>query len=259
VSRVSETTALFAELAAWAAAHGPDPSQHRYGPHPDQHLELRLPVGGGPHPVAVVLHGGFWRVAFTRRNSAAVATALTAEGWATLNVEYRRGHGYLETLEDVAAACAATGTLPAPLDSARTIAVGHSAGGQLALWAAAERLVAAAVSLAGVVDLEAAAAAGLGGDAVVEFLGGLPEDVPERYAAADPLRRLPLGVPTLLVHGTADDRVPLSQSEAFLAAALACGDRCRLLTLRGADHFDPLDPRGDYWPATAAAIAGVLS
>lgn len=251
--------AFFAELAQWAAAHGVRPSLHRYGPHPDQHVELRLPAGGGPHPVAVVLHGGFWRAPFTRRNTAAVAAALTAQGWATVNVEYRRGRSYRETLEDVAVACAAVRTLAAPLDSARTIAVGHSAGGQLALWAAAEGLVAATVSLAGVADLEAAAAAGLGGDAVVEFLGGLPDEVPERYAEADPLRRLPLGVPTLLVHGTADDRVPLSQSQAFVAAAVARGDRCRLLLLRDADHFDPVDPRSDHWPAVAAAVAGVLS
>jgi acetyl esterase/lipase len=249
---------LFAGLGAWVAGRCRPSALHRYGAHDDQHAVLRLPDGPGPHPVAVVLHGGFWRATFTKANTEAVAAALAEEGWASWNVEYRRvgaGGGYPATLADIAAACQALAHVAAPLDLGKTVAVGHSAGGQLALWAAAERLVGGAVSLAGVSDLAAAVALGAG--AAVELMGGTVEELPAAYADADPSQRLPLGVATLLVHGTADDRVPIAQSRRFAARARAAGDECRLLELPGAGHFAVIDPRSSYWPQIAAAI-GVL-
>lgn len=220
--------AFFDELAAWADGAGAPAETVRYGEHPDHELDLRVPAGSGPHPVAIVLHGGFWRAPFTRRNTDALAVALTAAGWVTANVEYRRlGPGsYREMLEDVKQAARG-------LDAA--IAIGHSAGGHLALWLAAHEGAAAAVGLGAVCDLEAAARERLGQDAVLELLGDPPD-----YDAADPGRMLPLGVPQLLVHGTRDDRVPIEHARAYAERA---GDECRVLELEGADHFDVIDPR----------------
>ena len=169
------------------------------------------------------------------------------------------GGGYPETLEDVTAGADFLARLDAPLDGARTIAVGHSAGGQLALWLASRGRVAGAVSLAGVCDLATAACDRLGGGAAVEFLGGEPEEVPDAYANADPSRLLPLGVPELLVHGTADDRVPARYSRAFAERARAAGDACRLLELGGADHFDVIDPRSRFWTAIREAVSAIMA
>ncbi|HVU77867.1 MAG TPA: alpha/beta fold hydrolase [Gaiellaceae bacterium] len=259
----STLESFFAELDRSAAEREPaSRAEHPYGELADQRGELRLPARGGPHPVAVVIHGGFWRAQFTLRNTRALAIALTEAGWATWNIEYRRvgaGGGYPQTLDDVAAACRAVASLDGELDLRRTVAVGHSAGGQLALWAAAEGLVGGAVALAGVSDLAAAAKLRLGDGAVQELLGGEPADAPDRYDAADPTRRLPLGAPTLLVHGAEDDRVPVEQSRAFAAAAGSAGDPCRLVVIEGADHFDVIDPRTTAGRRVAAELATFLS
>jgi dipeptidyl aminopeptidase/acylaminoacyl peptidase len=138
-------------------------------------------------------------------------------------------------------------TLDPRLDAARVTAIGHSAGGHLALWLAGTGRIAAAVSLAGVCDLAAAATDGLGGGAAVELAGGTAQERPEAYALADPLGRLPTGVPQLLVHGDADDRVPVEQSRRYARAAAAAGDRCELLELPGTGHFEPIDPRSAAW------------
>jgi acetyl esterase/lipase len=232
--------AFFAELAAWADEAAHPCETLRYGDHEDQVVDLRRAEG----PVALVLHGGFWRAGFAKRNTDAVATALAQAGWTTANAEYRRlGPGaYRELLDDVAAAA----RLVQP-----AVAIGHSAGGHLALWLAAQGAVTAAVALGGVCDLRAAAAAGLGNDAVREFLGADPAGVPE----ADPAQQLPLGVPQLLVHGTEDDRVPTEHARAYAALA---GDECRLLELEGADHFDVIDPRYADWQAIPNAMRGLM-
>jgi acetyl esterase/lipase len=249
---------FFGELAHWVEAMDLGATRHVYGSAADQHADLRLPRAPPPHPVAIVLHGGFWRHGFSNANTAALAVALARAGWATWNVEYRRGasaDGAAATLADVASACTALREIDAPLDLEHTLAIGHSAGGQLALWLAGEHQVSSAVALAGVCDLHAAAAARLGGDAVAEFLGGTPQEAPSAYLRADPLGRLPIGRRQLLVHGDRDDRVPLEQSVRYAATARAAGDACALLVLDGADHFDVIDPRTPSWPRILAAIA----
>jgi fermentation-respiration switch protein FrsA (DUF1100 family) len=128
------------------------------------------------------------------------------------------------------------------------VAIGHSAGGHLALWLAAEGGATAAVALGGVCDLADAARRGLGGDAVQELLGG--DDAPD----VDPARRLPLGRPQLLVHGTEDDRVPIEHARTY---AVAAGDECTLLELDGVDHFDVIDPRHERWQEIPAAMRGL--
>jgi len=200
--------------------------------------------------LVVFIHGGFWRARFGAEAIEALAQACAAEpGYAVWNLEYPRvgmPHGgwpgtALAVREAVALARESAGGRPLVL-------VGHSAGGHLALWAAHDEPPALVVSLAGVCDLEAGAREGIGEDAVVQFLGVGPDQDPDRYAEASPIRRLPLGVTALLIHGDADNRVPISQSRDYLAAAQAAGDQCELSELPGGDHFELVDPAGRAWP-----------
>jgi len=245
------------ELAAWAAASAPPPVTVRYGPHPAHEADVRLPERQGPHPVALLVHGGFWRARYDRSTLAALAVDLARRGFATVNLEYRRvgaDGGIPETLDDVESAVDALASVDAPLDRTRIMAIGHSAGGHLALWLAGTGKVAAAVALAGISDLASAAEERLGEGAAVELAGGLPHGRPEAYTLADPIRRLPTGVPQLLAHGDLDDRVPVEQSRRYARAALAAGDRCELLELPGVGHFAPIDPRGAVWPRIAERL-----
>lgn len=240
---------------------------HAYGPGADQFLELTLPVAGsGPAPVAVVLHGGFWRAAFGVDLARPLAADLAASGFAAVAVEYRRvgaGGGWPATLQDVAAAVDALPDLPESgrLDLTDVTVIGHSAGGHLAAWLAGRpRLpagapgadpvvrVTAAVLQAGVLDLRLAAEQRLGNGAVVDFLGGGPDEHPERYAVADPVRLLPTGVRVLCVHGSADVVVPVQQSRRYATAAAAVGDRVEVRVLPG-DHMTVIDPQSEAWAA----------
>jgi acetyl esterase/lipase len=217
----------------------------------------RLGPDDGP-VLAVFIHGGFWRAHYDATTIAPLARACADAGHRVWNIEYPRigmpGGGWPGTGRSVRAAVAAAlqdaGERPVML-------VGHSAGGHLALWAAGELPVAEAVSLAGVCDLRAAAAARLGDGAVAELLGADADDA--RFAAASPQERLPLGVPALLIHGDADDRVPIEQSRDYLRAARAAGDRCELVELPGADHFELVDAGGRAWPVIAEHLAGLAS
>jgi acetyl esterase/lipase len=231
--------------------------RRRYGSHVHQYADLFLPSGADvPLPVAVVLHPGFWREQFTLETSEDLALDFARRGWAAWNVEYRRvgelsEGGYPATLEDVAAAIDALRDLDAPLDLDRVVTVGQSAGGHLALWAATREApavpLAGAVSQAGMPDLRAADREGLGDGAATAFMGGSAGDLPDRYAAASPIERLPLGVPQLLVHGDADDVVPASQSSSYAEAARAAGDEVDLVLRPGEDHFVHMDPAGGAW------------
>lgn len=248
--RTDDLPAFFDRLEAWAGAHEAPVETVRYGTGPDQLVELRRPV----HPrqaLVLVLHGGFWRAAYDRQSTTALAVALAREGWTTANVEYRRlGPGaWRQMLDDVLAARDAL----AGFD--RAIAVGHSAGGHLALWLAAQGAVDGAVALGGVCDLAAAARDRLGDSAAQELLGGEPGEAPEAYAAADPAGRLPLGVPHVLVHGVDDDRVPLAHARAYAARA---GGDCRLVEVP-CGHFEVIDPRSVAWVAVAGAVAGLAA
>ena len=166
------------------------PADHRiaYGDDSQQFGELRLPKGAGPFPVVVLVHGGCWRADYDLAHVGPLAGALTSRGFATWTLEYRRlgnqGGGWPGTFEDVIASADHLATLAAQyeLDLSRTIAIGHSAGGHLAFWLAArKKLLAGAISLAGVLDLRRAWELQLSNTVVVELLGGTPEEVPDRY------------------------------------------------------------------------------
>jgi acetyl esterase/lipase len=243
----------------------PPPELVRYGSDPEQAAVLHRPAGdGGPAPAVVLLHGGFWRDRYDRTLMTPLANDLAARGFVAWNVEYRRvgreGGGWPGTLEDVAAAAEALLDVP-EADPERVATLGHSAGGQLALWLAAgarSPRPRAAVSLAGVVDLAGAWTAGLGSGAVGDFLGGGPDDVPERYSDASPAARLPLGIPQLLVHGGRDTVVPAELSAAHVERARRAGDPAELLDDPAADHFDVIDPGHPTWAAVVAWLAETL-
>jgi 3-dehydroquinate dehydratase type II len=249
---------------------------HSYGPDPDQVADLRLPDRPGPHPVVVLIHGGFWRDHWTRDVMDGLAVDLTARGWATWNLEYRRvgsGGGWPETVDDVASGLDALADLgdSSRLDLDRVVAVGHSAGGELALWAAyrpnlaranpgrAPRVeLAAAVALAPVADLDSAHQARLGRGAVEEFLGRSPEANPELVAAASPRHLLPLGTPLVVVHGGRDEEVPVAMSRSFVGSAADAGDAVVYHELEEADHFELIDPTTRAWDTVVAELEGFV-
>jgi len=233
---------------AGADRDGPPPdATAAYGEDPAQVYDVRLPRdGAGGGASIVVVHGGFWRAAHDRSHAAAQAQAFADAGYPTAVVEYRRvgmsGGGYPGTLEDVQAAIAAVAgdpRLPGPL-----VAVGHSAGGHLAVWAASQPAtpLSAVVSLAGCVDLALSATRRLGSGATEDLLGGLPAEVPERYAAADPAAVVPAPVPVALVHGERDTVVPLEISTSYAAASAAHGRPVVLRVLAEAGHDELIDP-----------------
>jgi acetyl esterase/lipase len=245
----------------------PPRRRERYGDHRQQRAELRLPAGAGPHPVVVVLHGGFWRPRRTLVYMRPLCAELARNGWASWNVEYRRvgrgqGGGWPATFADVAAAIDRLAELDAPLDLTRVAALGHSAGGHLALWAAARpglpagapgadpkvALSAGVAALAAVSDLEATPDLYEPGGAVFDLMGSTPTDAPDRrYELGNPIRRLPLGVPVLLLHGDADETVPVRRSREFAAAARAAGDDVTLAEPAGSGHRGVVDPRSGEW------------
>lgn len=237
-------------------------SIHRYGDDPSQVAELFLPEGRGPHPVVVVVHGGYWRARYDSSLMTELCDDLAQRGLAAWNLEYRRvgaGGGWPATFLDVAAGVDALADVPAPLDLARVGAVGHSAGGQLALWAAARPTLPrgapgaaprvalrAAVSQAGVLDLRLAATL-TPSDEPTRALVGDPDEHPERYELASPRERLPLGIPQLVLHGDRDDTVSMRIAASYATAAHAAGDPCELVVLRGTGHFEHIDAGSAAW------------
>jgi acetyl esterase/lipase len=219
-----------------------------YGDDPAQFVEVSRGTGAG---TVVLLHGGFWRARVGLDHIAPVASDLAARGHTVWNVEYRRvGQApWPATLDDVAAAVA--------LVEPPCVVVGHSAGGHLATWVASRVPVAGVVSLAGVLTLADAARAGVGGGAVPDLVGGLPDEVPGRYAEADPAARLPLGISVRAVHGPADDRVPIAISRRYVELARAAGDDAVFVEVEG-DHFTLVDPTHPTWPTILAQLTGLL-
>ena len=220
-----------------------------------QRADLHLPAGPGPHRVVVVIHGGFWRAKYGKAVTRPLCADLAARGVAAWNVEYRRigrgqGGGWPATFDDVSAAIDHLAALPAGLLELDSVAaVGHSAGGHLALWAAARRgarvPIRRVAALAAVCDLHRAR------NAARPLMGGSPDELPERWAAADPLRLLPLRIPTLLVHGEEDATVPVVHSRDYLQAARAAGDPVDLVEPLPGHHRAPIDPRSAAWKAAA--------
>ena len=265
-----------ASLDALLAAP-PVPPEHRlaYGTAPSQYVDLYVPAQrpvSGLHPTVVAFHGGFWRAEYDGAHFSHACAALAREGFAVASVEYRRigqNGGFQGTLDDAAAALALVHGMADrfALDRARVLALGHSAGGQLALWLAARRPVAAldaeaqqmagVVALAPVADLVRGQALGLGAGVIETFLGGTPEDAAAAYVAASPAALLPLGVRQVVIHGEHDDVVPVALVEQYVHRARELGDDARLEILPGADHYCVIDPRSAQWATVVAALRGL--
>lgn len=236
------------------------PERHRYGRHRCHRAELYVPHGSGPHPVVVTIHGGYWRARYSRRLMWAVAADLVRRGRAVWNIEYRRlgrghGGGWPTTFDDVGAAVDHLAELgDSRLDLDDVTAVGHSAGGQLALWTASRAEprvpVRRVVAQAAVCDLARA------GEPAHALLGGTPEEVPERYSATDPMRLLPLGVPQLLVHSADDETIAIRKTRRYAEAARAAGDHVDLVETRSGGHRAHIDPRTDAWSAAVCWVVG---
>lgn len=227
----------------------------RYGSSPGQEADLHLPDVARP-PVVCLLHGGFWRMPYDREQFTPVATDLARCGFAVWNMEYRRlggaGSGWPGTMDDVVTGIeylAQVADRGIELDLGRVATVGHSAGGHLALYAAGRgpgrvRIVAAA-GLAPIADLAQAHRHGLGGDAVGQLMGGPPSLHPGRYQAASPAEMLPLNVTQLILHGAADEVVPVQLSHRYAQAARASGDEVEMVELPGTGHMEFLDPASE--------------
>lgn len=223
-----------------------------YGKAPQQFGDLFLPHGAGPQPAVIFIHGGFWRNAFNLEHTAHLCAALARAGAAVWSLEYRRlgdpGGNWAGMSDDIVRGAQQLVPLANRynLDLKRVIAAGHSAGGQLALWLAAQQAVdlRGVVPLAAVSDLRRAFALQLDGGVVGELLGGTPDRVPQRYAAASPIELLPIPAPQRVVHGTVDNIVPFEMSQRFAKAS----KNAQLIPLAGIGHFELIDPRTKVWP-----------
>jgi acetyl esterase/lipase len=238
----------------------------RYGPATSQVGDLDLPKSAKP-PVICLLHGGFWRLPYGRDQMVPLAQDLTARGYAAWNLGYRRlgekGGGWPNTLKDVSDGIELLAKLNdhgAELDLSRVVTVGHSAGGHLALWSAGPRRfrtdesahkvrVMAAVGQAPAADLKRVYELNCSNGVAKELTGGTPDEFPERYALGSPMALLPLHVPQLVLHGTADDCVPFEIGRDYATAARAAGDLAEFLEFPGMGHFEHLDPKGAAWTA----------
>lgn len=252
----------------------------RYGDGPDHVADVWLPRSSSAAatgwPLVVLIHGGFWRVEYGRSIAGPMAAALQADGFAVAAVEYGRTGsggrgGWPATGDDVRTAveqvpglvATAVGKARAGATLGPTVLVGHSAGGHLALWAGSRAAVprlAGVVSLGGVCDLVRADELALdredGDDgAVATLLGGRSSEVPDRYAAADPMQLPVPAAPVVLVHGLEDRIVPAELSRRYAAYASWSRAQVELVELPGVEHFAPIDPLSAAWPTVRAAIA----
>jgi acetyl esterase/lipase len=238
------------------------PADHRiyYGDHTLQFGDLRLPKGRGPHPVAIVIHGGGWDSVVNLHYISHVAEYLTCLGVATWNIEYRRLNAdgnWPVMFQDIGAAADYLRVLATryPLDLTRVIAIGHSAGGHLGLWLAgrdrlptdAELFTPNPLPLSGVVSLDGtpnllkwgAAGGPSRVELVAQILGGGSEDQRiRRNKEASPEELLPLGEPQIFIAG---ETFRLAHIEEHVAAANAAGDDVELTLIVGGGHFETTD------------------
>ncbi len=243
----------------------------RYGEDPLQVVDLWLPEGAGPHPVALMVHGGCWQTEIADRTIMNwIADDLRRRGIAVWNIDYRGvdrpGGGYPGTFQDVAAAADALRTHAARhrLDTGRVVAIGHSAGGHLALWLAARRRlpagsplrtgdplrIAEVVSLGGLPDLEEAArgpGSGCGTEVIARISGG-------RFAETSVPRLAPLGVKQVLINGMQDRIIPTAYAEGYAAPTRAAGDDVRVRMLDATGHVELIAPETAAWAAAVEEL-----
>lgn len=259
----------------------PPPFDHRirYGIDPKHFADLRFPQGKGPFPLLFVVHGGFWQSAYDLAHTGHLCAALTRKEIITCNLEYRRlgdpGGGWPGTFQDITLATSniiEKTRSDERFNHAHTAILGHSAGGHLALWQTSSHRVAKtsplhnphnqpvhnAISLAAITDLRTAWKQQLGHGIVTRLLGGTPTEYPDRYDAGSPINLLPSGTRQVLIHGTADRTVPVSQSEIYVEKARQLGDQATLIKLDNVGHFELINPETKAWPIIADAVLPLL-
>ncbi len=286
MSEESTARAAAEEQSAFSHPTVEPDSTGAYGEHPDQIIDFYAPRGRQQGtPLVVVLHGGAWRAPYDRKHITPLADFLARQGFAVANVEYRRGSSipaqggsgpvagrWPETFDDVAAALDALPDLVRThlpgADPRRTVLTGHSAGGQLALWAASRHVLPedspwhapypthlrGVVALAPIADFGLSRELGVCNDAVVQLLGGEGK-FDERAEQTDPARLLPTGIATVLVQGREDADVPYVVAEAYADAAAKAGEVVGLTLLEGIGHFPLIDPAADACAVVAEEIA----
>jgi acetyl esterase/lipase len=268
-----------AELMKWPALlerERPQPSTTiRYGADPLQVVDLWLPAGKGPHPTAIMVHGGCWQTEIAdRRIMNWIADDLARRGVAVWNIDYRgvdrEGGGYPGTFRDAAAAADALRSHAKAhnLDISRLVATGHSAGGHLALWLAGRHRLPAGsplrsanpipirtvVSLGGLPDLEEAArppGSGCGTEVIAKISGG-------RFAETSVPRLAPLGVRQILVNGLQDRIIPTAYAEGYAAPMRAAGDKVTVRLVDRTGHVELIAPETEAWQVAAGEIEKAL-
>lgn len=266
----------------------PPPADHRlhYGAGEFHFGDFWLPklAAGQRAPLVVFLHGGWWKAAYGLEYAGHLCADLRKQGIATWSLEYRRvgneGGGYPGTFQDVAAGFDHVVTLAKayPVDLSRVVTMGHSAGGHLAFWLAGRThipegnalhqrpacAIKGVIALAGAVDLRSTI--DLAGyftfahdkQEVINFMGGSPADVPDRYRVGNPGELLPLNVPQYLLQGTKDDQIPAALPARWAERGTRAGEKIFVEMIAGADHLDVVDPLSPAWPKVVATVKRAL-
>lgn len=248
-----------------------------YDDGPLQFGDLRVPPGGGPHPVAIFIHGGCWRARYDITHSSKLTAALARNGIATWSLEYRRvgdvGGGWPGTFQDVGHGADHLRSIAREynLDLDRVIVIGHSAGGHLALWltarsrlpaqapirSAAPLRVRAVLALAPAPDLEFLHAEKVCGHIIDKLMGGSPEQFPDRYRWGDPVQLAPDGVRQVLIIGKYDE-LWAPPGLRYYRAAKARGDDISMIDAPESGHFEMIDPDSTTWPLVLEAARDLL-
>jgi acetyl esterase/lipase len=266
----------------------PPPTERiTYGKDPTQFGEIRVPAGSGPFPIAILVHGGCWSVKLNDYPEAVtsyellrpMASALAEAGIASWNIEYRRlgseGGGWPGAYLDLSRATDLLRDI-APrhhLDLSRAILIGHSSGGQLAMWLAGRARLpkssalhaASPLPVKGVVDIDGPPDLETfrpfeqpmcGAPVITQFLGGTPTEFPDRYREGSIIGELPTGVrQELLLRATPAQLNAIAKQ--YAAAAEKAGDAVRISTLKG-NHFDGINPKTPDGEAVMATIQSLL-
>ena len=278
----SQTIAEPMLLQDYLALAGP-PSDARiaYGAAQSQFVELFRPTGAGPYPVVVLIHGGCWTHKYGGLTQvAAMARALANEGIAVWSIEYRGvdedGGGFPGTYEDIAAALDKLKDQSSALDIdlTRLVAVGHSAGAQLAQWAAARQLISTESPLYTATPLPIPAVIGLGtlpdlrdtwsiehacGLDPIALTGAPESGRQDVLADTSPTAMLPSGARTVLINGELDTVAPPDLAARYAALARHAGNQAMTIVIPDASHYDEVSTSSPVWPVLHAEIRKALN